>query len=48
MILTLMIGRGEIQKHGVFSAGQLGISKQLKEELKKRDHDITEKIIIDC
>jgi len=48
VILTLMIGRGEIQKHGVFSAGQLGISKQLKEELKKRDHDITEKIIIDC
>lgn len=46
LILVLMIGRGEIEKRGVFSAGGLGIADRIKKELIKRDHDITEKIIM--
>ncbi len=45
LILILMIGRGELEKKGVFSAGQLGIADRVKKELKEREHDITERIL---
>lgn len=45
LILILMIGRGELKAKGVFSVGQLGIAKRVKEELSERGHDITERVI---
>lgn len=48
IILILMIGRGELTQKGVFSVGQLGLSDQISSELKRRGHDITEKIIRPC
>jgi len=43
--LVLALGRGEINKPGVFSIGELGISDQLNRAMARRGQILTEKII---